>query len=161
MSFSEDALTSTGLAGPYASLFGPWMSQEVVPDGAFWDFDSNPDTDDLLLAWERSDGKWEQRREVVNGVAQTLVTPLVFDDYLAFLASLDPVVAALIGQGAIEDLANLNVNYAISVAGFTGSQFTLRVDVAPVPLPMAAPLLMAGVGGLALVGRRRRAQAVA
>jgi hypothetical protein len=161
MSFSEDVLASTGLAGPYAAIFGPWMSQEVVPEGAFWDFDDNAASDDLLLAWERPDGKWEQRREVVNGAAQTLLSPLEFDSYLDLLASLDPTVAALLGTGAIEDLANLNVNYAISVAGFTGSQFTLRVDVAPVPLPMAAPLLMAGLGGLALVGRRRKAQAAA
>ena len=32
--------------------FGPWMNQADVPDGLFWDFDENPLTDDLLVAWQ-------------------------------------------------------------------------------------------------------------
>ncbi len=158
MVFGEDVLRSDGLYGPYEGIFGPWMSQQAVPTGAFWDFDSNPDTDDLLLAWLNGDGLWELRRDVdANGDAFTLATPELFDTYAALLARLDVSVAALLGQDVIEDLANLNVNYAIALDGFTGSSFTLRVDVAPVPLPAAAPLLLAAFGAAALFGRRRRA----
>jgi len=159
MVFGEDLLSSNGLYGPYEGIFGPWMSQDAVPTGAFWDFDSNPETDDLLLAWLNADGLWELRRDVVGGVAQTLDTAELFATYADLLARLDPAVAALLGQDVIEDLANLNVNYAIALDGFADSSFTLRVDVAPVPLPAAAPLLLAAFGGAALFGRRRRCAA--
>jgi len=61
---------------------------------------------------------------------------------------------------AIEDLANLNLNFAILLGdNFTGDSFTLRVtakDVNPIPLPAAAPLLIAGLGALGFAARRRR-----
>ncbi len=63
---------------------------------------------------------------------------------------------------AIEDLANLNLTFAIALDDMFASKnssFTLRVttyDVAPVPLPAAAPLLIAGLGALGFAARRRR-----
>ena len=89
----------------------------------------------------------------------TLDTAELFATYAELLDHLDLEVAALLGQDVIEDLANLNVNYAIALDGFADSSFTLRVDVAPVPLPAAAPLLLAAFGGAALFGRRRRCAA--
>ncbi|WP_175478823.1 choice-of-anchor F family protein [Rubrimonas cliftonensis] len=152
--FSEDILSSQGFYGPYADLFGPWMTRDVVPDGAFWDFDSDPLTDDLLMAWQREDSVWELRRDIVNGVAVSLAVAEEF-------ASLADVIARLgvqLGDGPIEDLANLNATYAIALAdSFSGDDFTLRVTVAPVPLPGAAPLLIAALAVFGLAARRRAA----
>lgn len=51
MIFGEDVIATSGIFGPYAGLFGPGMlSQEDVPNGAFWDIDNIPDTDDVLMA---------------------------------------------------------------------------------------------------------------
>ncbi|MFO7757379.1 MAG: VPLPA-CTERM sorting domain-containing protein [Roseovarius sp.] len=60
---------------------------------------------------------------------------------------------------AIEDLANLNLNFAIDVAAYQGDSFTLRVIPSPVPLPATAPLLVAGIGAFAMLRRRKRTQA--
>ncbi|MCB1312513.1 MAG: VPLPA-CTERM sorting domain-containing protein [Sedimentitalea sp.] len=65
-----------------------------------------------------------------------------------------------LGQDIIEDLANLNLNYAIALgSNFVGTSFTLRVETTPVPLPAAAPLLLAGFGALGFAARRRRRRA--
>lgn len=172
MTFGHFVLSSNGIVGPYSGLFGNWLSQESVPAGAFWDNDNDPGTDALVMAWLNEDGKWEIRREVidlVNGVAGTLATPELVDtfaDVAAFLG-VDP---AVITEGPIEDLANLNVNFAIELAallpfgdGFR-ENFTLRTTVlaalvSPVPLPAGAPLLLGGFGMLLALRRRRHATA--
>jgi len=159
-------IASTEFVGPYTDLFPSWLSQESVPTGAFWDNDNDPLTDALLMAWLNGDGLWEMRRDVAdlaNGVASSLATPLLF-------GSFDEVVAQL-GLGTslfeddIEDLANLNVNFAINLAEFVPSgSFTLRTTVlpaadiiSPVPLPAGAPLLLVGLGMIGLLRRRRSA----
>jgi len=79
----------------------------------------------------------------------------LFDDLNALDAALGGVGLL---TGVIEDLANLNFNFAIDVAAYTGESFTLRVTPSPVPLPSAAPLLAAGIGALAMIRRRKRAK---
>ncbi len=164
VNLTATTLKSDGFYGPYGDYFGDWLSQEAVPLGAFWDFDDDALTDDLLMAWERSDGKWEARRAIdAEGDVYSLAEAdwKSYDTYAALIADLFPTFSSLFGQGAIEDLANLNLNFAIELgSGFTGSSFTLRTTVAPVPLPAGGILLVGGLGMLAAL-RRRRATAVA
>jgi hypothetical protein len=211
-SVAPTAFEAAGYFGNYEDLFGDWLSSKVdlgtepLPEGVFWDFDANVDTDNLLMAWERPDGKWELKRTVgefcgptssTNDTEKcspglTLETPVLYDSradaeaaLTAAFALLNPadfsddtlVTAdtAIYSGGPIEDLANLNLNYAIQLGDFSDFQFvslfdfeaatptfTLRTTVfaanelAPVPLPAGAPLLLAS---LAMIGFLRKRQA--
>lgn len=168
VNFASTVLSSTGYFGPYDGLFGDWLSQDAVPMGAFWDNDANDSTDALLMAWfNPATGKWEARREAAvldtngTGTAQTLATILSADT----LAEIEQLLGmtGLLDEAPIEDLANLNLNFAIHLAGDLGgaSSFTLRTTVlSAVPLPAGAPLLLGALGGLALLRRRKVRDAV-
>lgn len=157
----DTSITSTGFVGPYDDLFGSWLSQESVPLGAFWDNDNDASTDALLMAWF-TNGQWEMRRDVGDLAAGTAISlsgsdVLYFDDFDALVARLG--LGTSLFEDDIEDLANLNVNYAINVgADVSSSNFTLRttVAVAPVPLPVSAPMMAGGLGLLGLIAGRRR-----
>ncbi len=165
------ALVSAGMFGPYDDIFGSWLTGEMVPQGAFWDHDGDPDTDALLMAWLNADGYWEQRREIVDldgGVAGTLSSALLYDNFDALLAAMlgedyDPG-QLIIAADYIEDLANLNLNFAIALGDLGGAtSFTLRSTVyaadqqlPAVPLP-AGGLLLVSALGMAVAARRRRA----
>lgn len=164
---SATSLSSAEIYGPYASLFGDWMTQSDTPTGLFWDFDDDDSTDALLMAWEYEPGLWELRREAVGFcdlVDPSFCTPAsTLDSYVSgldlgalYLAmGLDP---SALDVGAIEDLANLNLNYGIALGDMGGAtSFTLRTTVmpAPVPLPAGAPLLLGGLAAFAMARRRK------
>ena len=173
---TDTMLMTNGNYGDYSDLFGPWNTQQDVPNGLFWDFDDDPDTDALLMAWETGDGIWELRRTVGETCdiaddtnctfGETLDTYKTgaFDDIVAMLTDTGDQWLDIFEMDAIEDLANLNLNYALDVSDLTGfSSFTIRTtafptDIAPseVPLPASAPLMAAGFGLLAFVRRRRK-----
>ncbi len=159
-------IASNGSFGPYSTLFGPWLSGNMVPEGAFWDNDGDASTDALLMAWLREDGIWEARRDIFDlgtGVAETIapVEYSSFDDLVAsFLGSGFDPDQDIITAGAIEDLANLNVNFAIQLGGMDGAtQITLRSTVfaapSPVPLPAGGLLMLSAMGALAFARCRR------
>jgi hypothetical protein len=153
LAFSEDQLTSGALSPVYAGLFGPAMlNGDAVPLGYFWDNDGNPDTDAILMAWQKPDGTWEQRRGIADlalGLVESITPITVTEDALLGLGFLG---------GEIEDLRNLNLNYNILVGDFAGDSFTLRFTPveAAVPTPAALPLFAVGLGMLGLGLRRRR-----
>lgn len=168
---SLTSLESLDYYGNYGTLFGSWVDQASVPQGLFWDADGNDATEALLMAWQRPDGAWELRRdegETCEAGDPTDCTPGVTRDE-ALVGSFDQIVAALgidrsfLDVGAIEDLANLNLNYAISLGDAVRfSSFTLRTTVVPadvsvIPLPAGAPLLLGGLAVLAALRRRRAA----
>ncbi len=163
VALTDTTLASLGFYGPYGSSFGDWLSQEDVPLGAFWDFDSDPLTDALLMGWETPEGLWQARRAIdANNDPYSLaeanwLTYATFDD---LVANLFPGLSGMFAEDAIEDLANLNLNFAIELgSAYAGDTFTLRTTVmpAPVPLPAAGLLLVAGIGLLSTLRRRRAA----
>jgi hypothetical protein len=155
------SITSAGYFGPYTSLFSNWLSQDAVPLGAFWDNDNDASTDALLMAWY-TNGQWEMRRDVLDAGAGTAISLSgadveYFDNFADLVARLG--IGSSLFEDDIEDLANLNVNYAINLgAGVKASNFTLRttVTVAPVPVPMSATMLVGAIGALGFAARRRR-----
>lgn len=169
---SEDAITSTGFYGSYDDLFAAWLPQSAVPDGLLWDW-ADGAADPLVMAWDTGAG-WEVRRGVddsLDGVLGDLsvndVYALAEDDWLLFgydeLAELEAFLGVPVFEDAIEDLANLNVSYAISVNdSYAYDSFTIRTTViaappAVVPLPTTAPLLAGAIGLIGFVRRRRSA----
>ena len=115
--------------------------------------DPLPTTDDLLMAWNTPDGKWEVRRGLDANGDPISITPIVFDSF----SEAETFLNLSLVSGAIEDLANLNTNFAILLGeAFQGENFTLRVNVQPVPLPAGAPLILAGLAALGMVRQRRR-----
>lgn len=191
VTLDEDVIQSQGYYGSYDNLFGNWLSQEDVPDGLLYDYKDGADP--LVMAWAGESG-WEFLRETdptdpdrlnIYGVQpmESLIFGYDFDydpingiseDMMAYIGSFlvdengDPLgFGTDLFVDAIEDLANLNLTFAIALEdsflslfeeGETAS-FTMRVttyDVAPVPLPAAAPFLIAGLGAFGLVARRRR-----
>jgi hypothetical protein len=151
---SPTVLSSDGYFGPYPEYFGNWLSQEAVPLGAFWDQDNDPSTDALLMAWF-TDGIWQARRDA-DGTDAVSIAPVDFATYAELEEFLG--LGDLLFQGAIEDLANLNVNFAIQLGDLGDrTSFTMRTTVspAPIPLPAGAPLLIGAVAALAALRRRQ------
>jgi hypothetical protein len=178
--FTEDTITTGALRGLYDDFFGPsWMPGDAVPEGVFFDHDDDENTEALVMAWINDEGLWEQRREIVDGEVRPLeallsdpLTDLTGTSFtnanLEDLPLFSSLALADLEAGVIEDLANLNLNYYLTVGDATNwttfadgaANFTLRVTAlegaAPVPVPAALPLLAGAVGGLAVMRRRRR-----
>lgn len=171
---TDHMITTAGYYGEYDDLFGDWNTQEDVAQGLFWDFDDNADTDNLLMAWQIGPDEWELRRTVGEtcdpldplnctfGETLDMYETGTFDEIVASLTDASDPWIDIFEGGDIEDLANLNLNYAIELGDLTGmSSFTIRTTATPVPsmvpLPAGAPLLLGALGLMAVLRRRKTA----
>jgi hypothetical protein len=165
---SLDSIVSTGFYGNYGTLFGNWLSQEDVPLGLLWDYASGA-ADPLVMAWDNG-SQWEVRRGINNSLDGD-DTKITAEDVYALaegqwkyydygdIAGVETFLAGIdLFDDAIEDLANLNLNFAINLgSNFSGSTFTLRTtSIAPIPLPAGLPLLLTGFAALAGLRYRRK-----
>jgi len=169
---SLDSIVSTGFYGSYGTLFGNWLSQDDVPDGLLWDYASGT-ADPLVMAWDNG-SQWEVRRGIddsLDGVLGSISAEDVYAlaeaqwktyDY-GDIAGVETFLAGIpLFADAIEDLANLNLNFAINLGSdFSGRTFTLRTtSIAPIPLPAGLPLLLTGLAALLGLRYRRKTPAM-
>jgi len=148
--YAPTVIQTNGIYGDYATFFGDaLLTGSAVPDGYFFDDDSDPLTDDILQAWfDETAGQWlyGQADAFAPVDASTLAT-----------WALDPLYYV----GAIDDLANTNLNASIVFSGATASSFTLRTTPSAVPVPAGIVLMgsvMAGAGALSALRRRATKQ---
>lgn len=172
LALAEDLLMTTGFYGSYDDLFGSWLSREMVPDGLLWDWALGT-ADPLVMAWDNGT-EWEVRRGIDasldgdgNSISVNDVYALDEEDWGRYaygdIAGVENFLGVSVFQDAIEDLANLNLNYVISLtSAFQGDSFTLRLTSNPavIPLPAGAPLLAGGIALLAFFRRRTARAAV-
>ncbi len=120
--------------GAAANQFGPWLPNNMLPYGIFWDDDGNPATDAQLIAWYGYNPvaglTW------MTGAADgfTAVSPQMVTDWGANLTYT---------MGVIDDLVNVGLNYIVTVGDVTTypqDTFTLRVtpkrDTSATPAPI-------------------------
>lgn len=134
-----DTLTATRTLGsdyaevPFGSAiadqFGPWLSDNMLPYGIFFDDDGNPETDAELLAWYGYNPAldafgWMGGSQDSNGA----------------FAEITPAEIMQMGQNlsytmdVIEDLVNVGLNYVVTVGDvgtFPANTFTIRITPTP------------------------------
>jgi hypothetical protein len=109
-------------AGAAANQFGPWLPNNMLPYGIFFDDDGNPDTDAELVAWygyNPAIGGLGWMRGALDSFAAVSAA-----DVQAMGANLSYTSAL------IDDLVNIGLNYLVrvgDVSTFPASTFTIRV----------------------------------
>jgi hypothetical protein len=155
--FTQDSLESNVVPTTYSTTFGNWLPLKWVPYAWFFDDDGNPDTDDLIQAWfdgtQWLDGAgnliavadletWETTPVTVtdNGVLYATWNPEteLYELAAGGTLTLDEMQAEIQGNpakvrvpgysiGEVEDLAKVNINFAIDVHNTAETQFTVRL----------------------------------
>ncbi|MEN8166141.1 MAG: choice-of-anchor F family protein [Pseudomonadota bacterium] len=123
-----------------ANQFGPWLPNNMLPTGIFWDDNGNPETDAQLMAWFGynpviDDHGW------MSGSQGTETNPTPFGEIPAEdITAMGENLAFT--SGVIDDLVNVGLSYIVTVgdvSSFPGTTFTLRVtptqDTSGTPAP--------------------------
>jgi len=136
----------------YGKAMGNWIPKELAPWGYFYDIDSDPETDDLLVAdWDGHN--WVTRLLCTSSTFLDMRdASLVEENECRPLPDGTPVLLSsstlgiwadsnIFSEGRIEDFGNVNVNTHIKVDNrFNGGTFTIRITPTADP-NTAAPWL--------------------
>jgi len=127
-----------------------FLSQNMVPDGYFWDDNDDPNDEAKLVAWNNpAGGGWTYGTLADASLAATLqdladtlgvtVADLGYASGGAVPADIVALMQAnhLFEVDIIEDLANLNLNFSVDITDSALGEFTLRI------MPTFAPIVMA------------------
>lgn len=146
-----DILHSDGpLVSDYAEIppgsgvegqFGPWLPNNMLPYGIFFDDDGDPATDAQLLAWYGFDPSlnngagalgWMGGSQDIDGPFSSIPEAEITEYGMNLLYT----------QGPIDDLVNVGPNYIVTlgdVTTFPDSTFTIRItpiaDMSGTPAP--------------------------
>ncbi len=154
---TEDEIYTGAISSNYSSLFGAWMNASSVPFGYFFDDDGDINTDNLLMAncqgtfvvtdpimeTGTCTGTWVTYRSQ-EGLDPSTGLPYASDGVAKPVS--DALIAAwqdssVYMTGAIDDLANLGLNYWITIGDNTQwptpNQFVMRFY--PVPSTVEVP----------------------
>ena len=111
--YSDTIRSFAVLPSNYVSLFGDWLHSGLAPKAIYFDPDSDPYTDnDLMAYWNGT--QWIQRYPTFTPVDAATLNAWAADPRY----SVD----------VIEDTLNLGINYIVNVGdGITGGQVTIRI----------------------------------
>jgi uncharacterized protein YhjY with autotransporter beta-barrel domain len=133
-----------------ANFGDAFLSQNMVPDGMFWDDNGDPSDESKLVAWNNpAGGGWTygdlgtvSEAAILQDLADTLGVTVADLGYSEGGLVPADIVALMNANGVfevaiIEDLANLNLNFSVDISDGTAGGFTLRI------MPTFAPIVMA------------------
>ncbi|SHJ29262.1 hypothetical protein SAMN02745165_02005 [Malonomonas rubra DSM 5091] len=146
---TEDSIVTGATIGKYEELFGPWNTIYDIPTAILWDDDSDPSTDDLLMAncagtFNETDNTcvdaagenaWVTYRTLpilVDGVASAsdgVAKPVTQAVVETWLTTTDDNGNLAYHTDPIEDLANLGLTYWLTIGDTSGwpvQSFTMR-----------------------------------
>lgn len=153
LSATRGSIQTTGLTSNYTALANAWFPKSGVLEGYFFDTDMDPDTESATVA-HLTDAGWVTLRSDTwwTTVAGTTPPAKNLDGTItaAQLAAwgLDP----LYETGPIEDLANINMNYHLTVGDYTQWPTYNGVDAAHFTLRISNQSQVPSVPGLGLWG---------
>jgi hypothetical protein len=138
LSANRGIIKSTGITANYYDLVGDFMSKSQVLTGYFFDHDSDITTDPLTIA-HMSDIGWVTTRDAQFWTAVATPAPPLNLDGTIESTTIDAwLLDPLYTSGPIEDLANLNLNYYVSIGDISAwpnydvntnlAQFTIRIS---------------------------------
>ncbi|MDX2503063.1 MAG: choice-of-anchor F family protein, partial [Gammaproteobacteria bacterium] len=127
-----DTLTATTTLGSnYAKVpagasdqFGPWIANNMLPYGIFFDDNGNPETEPQLLAWYGFNPALGVGALDWMGGADSNFAEITAAEFEAMAANLAYTM------DFIDDLVNVGLSYIVTVGDvntFAGSTFTIRV----------------------------------
>ena len=119
-----------------ANQFGPWIADNMLPYGVFFDDDGNPETDAALLAWYGWNPNLSTPALGWMGGSDTNFAEVTADE----INEMGENLAFTMGE--IDDLVNVGLDYVITigdVSTFNSSTITIRVipteDTSGAPVP--------------------------